>query len=309
MRNKEITENLGREFGRGLRETSRYAETRARMDTDFDGALDQTPPVGLNLRLLSEMTGIRHVADRIGKRPVTVAMLGLASIDGISDTEKFVQQSLNTTLDAFHVVDIDPDIIGEAQRMKQDTGRIRLFPHLIDARHTAFPDGSVDVVIRDHTGNCCPPEIDREIDRETARILKPGGTSIVNITTSDLLPESPGRSVVRFTNGRVRGTGIAEALRTRIYNLAQLVTEHGADKESLRGKLLEIEPDGFVIFGEDADGHGEWFRRLTDHVAHWAGLGFQLIDIRSRSGNDSHNPPLRCLRHNIVLTKGGDSHE
>lgn len=97
---------------------------------------------------------------------------------------------------------------------------------------------------------------------------------------------------------------IIKALQTNIYDLSQLKKEFGAGLESLRGKLLEIEPDAsFVVFGEDSDGHGEWFRTLADHERLWERDSFEILERREREGNDSHQPPLRCRRHNVILRK------
>lgn len=306
MKDDEISRSLGREFGQGLRKTSGYEETRARMEREglSDELLNRTPPVGLNLQLLSEMSGIHLLSQRINRRPVSVAMLGLASVDGVEDTERFIKHALNTTLDDFHVVDIDEDIIAKVSRLKREKSLSHVNPLLIDARHTGLADRSVDIVIRDHTGNCCPPNIDREIDAETARILKLGGTSIVNITTSELLPASENRQVIDLSHGARRSTAVTDALQSRIYDLTQFKREFGQDMESMRGNLIEIEhPGGFVVFGEDPNGHGEWFRGLGDHMNLWQRLGFMVSDLKSRFGSDSHTPPLMCMRHNIVLTK------
>lgn len=306
MNDKEISRSLGNEFGRGLRRTSGYEETRARMDAEglSEELLNRTPPVGLNLQLLSEMSGIHLLSKRINRRPLSIAMLGLASVDGVEDTQRFVHHALNTTLSDFHIIDIDEDIISEVDRLKREKSLSHVFPHLIDARHTDLADESVDVVIRDHTGNCCPPNIDREIDAETFRILKPGGTSIVNISTSELLPTSENRQGIDLSHGTRKSTAVTEALQNHIYDLAQFKREFGNDMESVRGKLIEIEhPGGFVVFGEDPNGHGEWFRGLGDHIGLWQRLGFIVSDLKSRFGNDSHTPPLMCMRHNIVLTK------
>ncbi len=300
----EISRSLGKEFGQGLRGTSGYEQTRARMETEglSEDILNKTPPVGLNLRLLSEMAGIKSLSARIHRQPISVAMLGLANVDGVEDTQRFVEHALDTSMDAFHVLDIDEDIIANVDAIRKERELHTLFPRVVDARHTGLDTASVDLIIRDHTGNCCPPNIDREIDMETARILKPGGTSIVNISTSELLSESPGRKLVSINENR--SASLLSALQNNIYDLAQLKREFGDDLESHRGRLLEIEkPDGFVIFGEDANGHGEWFRRLGDHVSFWKTLGFVVSDIKTRFGNDSHTPPLICQRHNIVLTK------
>ncbi len=301
---KEISRSLGREFGQGLRGTSGYEKTRARMESEglSDDILNKTPPVGLNLRLLSGMAGIKSLAARIHRKPITVAMLGLANVDGVEDTQRFVEHALDTSMNSFHVLDIDEDIIANVDTIKRERNLNHLFPRVVDARHTGLESSSVDLIIRDHTGNCCPPNIDRDIDRETARILKPGGTSIVNISTSELLSASPGRKRVSINENR--SGSLLHALQNNVYDLTQLKREFGNDLESHRGVLLEIEkPEGFVVFGEDTNGHGEWFRRLGDHVGFWNTLGFIVSDIKTRFGNDSHTPPLICQRHNIVLTK------
>lgn len=301
MNDKEISHSLGQEFGRGLRGTSQYEQTRARMEREGLSweILNKTPPVGVNLQLLSEMSGIKDLATKLAGRPLNLAMLGLANIDGVEDTQRFVSHALDTSLNAFHVVDIDPDIIKRVFDIKRKNRFDHLKPLLRDARHTELADRSIDVIIRDHTGNCCPPEIDRAIDRETARILRPGGTSIVNISTSELLPSSKGRQQTPINNKR-----IAHALRSTIYDLSQFKNEFGVHMEMHRGNLLEIEkPGGFVIFGEDQNGHGEWFRSLGDHIKHWLTLGFDITDIKTRFGQDSHDPALICMRHNVVLTK------
>ncbi len=311
MKNNEISDALGQEFGRGLRGTSKYEETRAQMEKEglSHEILNKTPPVGVNLKLLSEMPGIHALAERINGHPINVAMLGLANIDGAEDTHRFISSALKTIFKTFHIVDIDPDIIASVSKLKQERSWGHVIPHLLDARHTQLPDASIDLVIRDHTGNCCPPAIDREIDKETSRILKPGGASIVNISTSELLQTSPNRIITPMTGHRINRLGpVTDALRSRIYDLAQFKREFGDRMEIHRGNLLEIEqPDGFVVFGEDGNGHGEWFRRLGDHIHHWNSLGFSISDMKSRFGADSHIPPLLCFRHNIVLTKREES--
>ena len=312
MSSREIPSELGAEFGKGLRNTSQYNVTRDRMYREglSHDVLNKTPPVGTNLRLLSEMVGITRLSERLNKKPLQAAMFGLADIRGVEDMERFIRHSLGSPIDTLHIVDIDPAIIEEVSREKQKRKLDHIVPHLADARHTSLPDASLDLIIRDHTGNCCPPMIDRAIDEETARVLRPGGTSIVNITTSELLATSTGRTSVDVSNGNHQGSGaLKDALRTRIYDLSQLTKEFGTGTSSLRGKLVEIEPGGFVVFGEDEEGHGEWFRRLGDHIQHWNALGFSIQDLKSRFGNDSHTPPLTCFRHNIVLEKNGGSHE
>ncbi len=121
MKDAEISGALGQEFGRGLRGTSKYEETRAQMEKEglSQDILNKTPPVGVNLELLSDMPGIQALAERINKRPINVAMLGLANIDGAEDTHRFISRALKTVFNAFHIVDIDPDIIANVSKLKQ----------------------------------------------------------------------------------------------------------------------------------------------------------------------------------------------
>ena len=175
-----------------------------------------------------------------------------------------------------------------------------------DARNTRLLDSSQDLVLRDHLGNCCPPNIDKAISVEVGRIVKPGGISIVNITTSDLLLESEGRKSVSFEQlQEAFGTEVVKALQDQIYDLEELAGIFpNIEAYQLRGLLLEIEPNrSFVVFGEDQQGHGEWFRTLEDHLLLWQQTEFEVVEIKSREGLDSHIPPLKCKRHNVVLRR------
>ena len=296
---------VGKEFGTGLRNTSRYDETQRKMDASgsVEGLLDATPPVGLNLRLIAEMQSIPRLAESIQGTPQQGAILGLAIVDGVSDFKKFLASSLHTNVQSLTIVDIDNTILQEVDALQ--------IPNVVtmwkDAKHTDLPSASQDIVLRDHLGNCCPPAIDRDIDKEAARITKEQGISLVNITTSDALWKSPNRSIIPFdTVKKILGQSGIDALQTKIFDLSQLKNEFGASVESLRGMLLEIEPqNSFVIFGEDPDGHGEWFRPWNDHVKQWKQNGFQILEVQEREGNDSHEPPLRCHRHNVILIKKG----
>lgn len=297
--------DVGKEFGDGLRKTSKYDETQRRMEASdsVDDLGDRTPPVGLNLRLMSEMWAMPLFAERIHGSPQTATILGLAIVDGVKDFKKFLTTSMRTTWSELTVVDMDNTILEEvdALHLKQ------VVTHCCDARMTGLRSTSQHIVLRDHLGNCCPPDVDRAIDKEASRITKTNGISFVNITTSDVLRQSPNRNILSFNKlFPIVGQTIIDALRTRIYDLTQLKNEFGDSLETLRGILLEIEPnDSFVIFGEDKNGHGEWFRSWQDNVAQWQKDGFQIIEVKDREGNDSHEPPLRCHRHNVILIKKG----
>lgn len=304
MNSERMPTGVGKEFGDGLRNTSKYNETQRKMDASgsVDGLLDSTPPVGLNLRLISEMQAIPKLAKDIQGIPQQATILGLAIVDGVKDLEKFLCSSLHTTVNTLTVVDIDNTILQEVDKLH--------LPNVVtmwkDAKNTELEDASQNIVLRDHLGNCCPPAIDRAIDREAARITKQNGISFVNITTSDALWKSPHRDVIPFdTLFTAVGQSGIDALRTTIFDLTQLKHAFGSSIEPLRGKLLEIEPQSFVIFGEDADGHGEWFRPWQDHVDQWEQDGFVILETKEREGNDSHEPPLRCHRHNVILIKKG----
>lgn len=308
MSNVENTPTgVGKEFGDGLRNTSKYSETQRRMEHSdtLAGLLDSTPPVGLNLRLISEMRTIPLFAEKIQGNPQHAAILGLAIVDGVKDFEKFLNSSLHTTLNSLTVVDIDNTILKEVEALQLKN----VITKWCDARMTDLEKSSQDIVLRDHLGNCCPPAIDRAIDTEASRITKHHGISLVNITTSDVLWKSPNRRIVPFdTLVTIIGQSGIEALQTKIFDLSQLKNAFGTSLESLRGMLLEIEPNNsFVIFGEDTDGHGEWFRPWQDHVHQWHQNGFQVVEVKEREGDDSHEPPLRCHRHNVILIKEGNT--
>ena len=301
---------VGKEFGTGLRNTSKYNESQRDMDAlggmenlhDLGKLGEVTPPVGVNLGLILKMQTLPVLSEHIQGIPQKTAIIGLTEVDGVTDFQKFLRFGLHTTFDSLTVIDIDNTILKEVDALE--------FQNVVtiwkDAQHTELPSTSLDIVLRDHLGNCCPPVIDRAIDKETSRITKQKGISFVNITTSDALWKSPNREVIPFDTllTSIGQSGI-DSLRMRIFDLSQLKNEFGSSVESLRGKLLEIEPQSFVIFGEDSDGHGEWFRPWNDHVKQWEQNGFQILEVKEREGNDSHEPPLRCHRHNVILLKKG----
>jgi len=297
-KNEQLTGGLGDEFHDGLDQTAKYDKTRKRIDEEgiTSEVLDETPPIGLNLMLLSEMPIIQSLHNKLQGKSLTASILGLSSIDGVCDFQRFINESLQAHVVCLNVVEIAHEMLSEVDEL----GLPNVKTHLRDARETKFADGSQDIVIRDHLGNCCPPEIDRRIGEETARILKPGGIAIVNITTSEILPLSEGREIIPFNEQDKR----LEPMREEIYDLAQLKKEVDPQAEDLRGALVEIEPDkSFVIFGEDENGHGEWFRTLDDHISSWGKDGFEVLDMQTREGDDSHEPPLKCRRQIVVLRK------
>lgn len=303
----ETFNNIGREFGNGLRSASKYEKTQAELENNglTEAALNQTPPVGLNLRLLAEMPIMSKLKKILGNQPVNAAILGIAIADGVPDFQRFLQTALTTSWKNLEVVDFDPAILQQVAAVVAGKNLSQVNLRETDARNTGIESGSQQIVLRDHLGNCCPPLIDRQIDSEVNRILTPGGLSIVNITTSELLTQSPQRQIINFNQlQQIVGPEIITALQSEIFDLAQLERKSGQNWQSLRGLLLEIEPEkSFVVFGENEVGHGEWFRSLDDHLQLFQNNGFEILAMQSREGDDSHQPPLRCQRHNLVLQK------
>jgi hypothetical protein len=267
--------------------------------------LNQTPPVGLNLRLLAEMPVMSELKKMFGNQTINATILGIAIADGVPDFQHFLQTALNTSWQNLDVIDFDPVILQQVAAVVSEKKLTSVNLRETDARNTGISSASQQIVLRDHLGNCCPPMVDRQIDQEVKRILIPGGISIVNITTSELLTQSPQRQTIYFDQLRqmIEPEMIA-ALQSEIFDLAQLERKFGRNWQSLRGLLLEIEPEkSFVVFGENEVGHGEWFRTLNEHLRLFQSNGFEILTRQSREGNDSHNPPLRCQRHNLVLQK------
>jgi len=300
---QNLTGWLGEEFGTGLRQTSGYEQTQKeiRRDGITNHSLNQTPPVGLNLELLSKLPSITKISKEFAGREVQSSMFGLAIPEGADDFQRFVEFTLHASRSDLTVVEIDEAMVRAVSELR----RPQVTVLLADARHSSLDSTSQDINIRDHLGNCCPPDIDRQIDEEVARTLKFGGIAIVNITTSELLKQSLHRKVISFTElSELLPETVILALKNSIYDLSQLKSEFGDELEVLRSHILEIEPNGsFVVFGEDADGHGEWYRSFEDHLDLWKSHGFEVIDMLEREGDDSHIPPLRCLRHHVVLRK------
>lgn len=292
---------------RGLRTASHYEDQQRQLASVGPESISGTPPVGLNLRILSKMDSVRVLNKEFSGKSVNTVILGLSIAEGAEDFLRFLSISLSADCNSLSIIDIDPEILREVEQ--RHIPRVTLLNQ--DARHTTINSESQDLVLRDHLGNCCPPEIDRAINREAVRILKPGGISIVNITTSEFLHNSFFREMIPMEQVIDNlGKRTLSSLRSEIYNFAQLSETAGRKIDSMRGHFIEIEPQSFVIFGQDLGGngldpigHGEWFRPLSDHLQLWQKDGLEIIGLKSRVGEDSHEPPLFCFRHNVVLRK------
>ncbi len=295
-------ESLGYTNADEFRANNQYVNTERRFaEQGLEAVKDETPPAIVNIAFLSTMESIQGLQIEFLGNALEVAFLGISSASGPKALQDLLKE-----LGASHVsttaLDISDGIFAEVK----ETGLDEILCFERDARDTGLADSSQDLVLRDHLGNCCPPNIDRAISVEVGRIVKPGGISIVNITTSDLLLESDDRRFVSFKQLRESlGVGVIEALQAQVYDLKKLAAVFpNVDTIQLRGLLLEIEPNkSFVVFGEDQQGHGEWFRSLEDHLLSWQQTGFEVIEVMSREGLDDHVPPLSCRRHNVILRK------
>lgn len=289
-----------------LRESSKYSDTQKIFTQQGLTAevLNQTPPVGLNLLLLQEMPIMKNIKDIFNGQLINSAILGIAIADGVPDFDKFLQTALGCKWRELTVFDLDPNILHKVQDLaiKNKLSSVNIIQK--DVRHTELDANSLHLTLRDHIDNCCPPGISRGIQPEVARITSPGGISIVNITTSESLSNS-NKEIISFNKlSSILASNTMNSLQQEIFTLSELKINHGDHLEAMRGKILEIEPNGsFVIFGEDQVGHGEWFRKLEDHQQSWFNSGFDIIGMKIRVGQDSHIPPLSCLRHNVVLQK------
>lgn len=304
IENNEEILSIGESFGSGLRETSQYDDTELAFITHglIEAVLNQTPPVGLNLRILIEqMPEAMSQLNQLLPEDIRVALFGLAIVDGIHDTMKLIDQIGEKNLVELDVVDIDRDIIDKVDVLKE--ARVKTFHQ--DATSTSLPEASLDLIIRDHLGNCCPPFMYQTIEKEVARVLAESGLSLVNITTSEKLLSSLGRKHISLSELEMKISSEAiEALRSRVFTLEQLKQEFPQfELEQLRSCLLEIMPNSFVIFGEDQLGHCEWFSSLEWQTRLWQENGFEILDHHLREGQDSHHPALECQRHIVLLKK------
>jgi hypothetical protein len=303
--NKEILK-IGESFGSGLRETSQYDNTELAFITQglIEAVLNQTPPVGLNLQILMEqMPEAMSQLKQLLPRDIKAALFGLAIVDGVHDTMKLINQIGEKNLAELNVVDIDRDIIDKVDALQEV--KVKTFHQ--DAANTSLPTASLDLIIRDHLGNCCPPFMYQAIEKELARVLSEDGLSLVNITTSEKLLTSLGRRLISLSELETQiPSAVIEALKSRIFTLEQLKQEFPQlETKQLRGCLLEISPNSFVIFGEDQSGHCEWFSPLEWQISLWQENGFEVLDHHLREGQDSHHPALECQRHIVLLKKTG----
>ncbi len=297
-----MNEFRGYTDGHEFRATNGYVNTQRLFESlGLDAVKNQTPTVGVNVGHLAKMDSVQALGVELEGKAVNSTILGISTAEGPRDFEKLLH-GLGSGQVSTIAVDISDGIFPAIE----NSGLDKVVCLQCDARDTKIEGGSQDIVLRDHIGNCCPPEIDRAIDQEAARLLKVGGIAVVNITTSDNLSKSEGRNIVPFERVREElGDEIVRALQTGIYDLEEASrTFPQIHFEALRGAILEIEPnESFVVFGEDKQGHGEWFRTLDDHKRMWEQDGFHIVEIATREGQDSHVPPLQCTRHNIVLKK------
>ncbi len=311
---EKLAGKLGAKFGEGLRKNSNYNKTQriveqSQMSTEALSEIEGTPPVGLNLRLLLlREQSVTVLKNQLGLGPIDATIFGLAIVEGVPDFKHFLNSSINSDWKTLSVIDIDNKILEEVD--SNNFERVKTLHQ--DARQTSLLDKSQSIVLRDHIDNCCPPTISRSINNEVKRVLTKNGVAIVNITTSDQLLESPNREIIAYAElQKIITPDVISALQTHIFDLDQLKKEFGQHLESLKGKIIEIEPNksSFVVFGEDKSGHGEWFRSLDDHIKTWEEDDFKISDIQSRIGIDSHEPKLICHRHIVLLTKKEESHE
>ena len=154
-------------------------------------------------------------------------------------------------------------------------------------------------------GNCCPPNINDGAIKETTRVLKPGGIAMVNITSSDELFNSENRPIICLNQlQRQFNSEIIDFLNNAAFDLHQLRAKFpNIDFIQLQGPIIEIAPESFVVFSDDQNGHGEWFKGFNHHLDLWHHHRLELIGLKNRTGLDSHEPPLACRRHNAILKK------
>jgi len=300
-----MTEFKGYTDGHEFRATNRYTDTQKLFEMLglSDEVENRTPTVGVNVAHLARMPSIQALSNEVTGRSLQVVVLGISTAQGPRDL-----QTLLKGLGANHVSTIAVDISDGIFDDIKTTGLDEVVCLQKDARDTGLPDGSVDLVLRDHLGNCCPPQINASIEWEVARIVKPGGLSIVNITSSDMLLQSQDRRIIPFAQLRELVNNDLELiwrLQSSIYDLEDLKKHDGIPVDQICGSIIEIEPDmhWHVVFGEDAQGHGEWFESFQSHINNWETAGFQVTEHASRIGLDSHVPQLKCVRHNVLMRK------
>jgi len=312
MPRQNITDNfVGGDSANGLRERNNYEVTENKMQCEGFNPDIETPPVALNLRKLQEDDAmVEKLQHELDDKPIRIAVFGIATAHGIQSILDFTENVVHAKQPELFAIDINGEILKKVDALRLPN--VRTLHE--DAQNTSLEAGSVDLLIRDHMGNCCSPSIDRSANKEAVRILRKNGLSITNITTSELIRLSAERTIVPFeTVSKELDKSSLQKLQTEFFDLSDIARSSDIETEKVRGLLLEIERGGsFAIFGSgksdidenvDIIGHGEWFRTLNDHINTWTSDGFEIEDIRSRSGKDSHVPKLACLRHIVLLKK------
>ncbi len=262
-----------------------------------------TPPAIINIARVFNMESFRTKMEFLKHQPLNITITGVSTKEGpfvLEDAFRLIGFQINKT----SVFDLDPTILNEIRKVDSQT--VACFHK--DARQTELTANSQDIVFNDHMGNCCPPEINDDSIRETARILNPNGLAIVSITSSALLNKSENRPLIPFNlTCQLLDENALKILNSSIFDLAQFKQERpDLEVESLRGAIIEIAPLSFVVFDnnpEDPSGHGEWFKNINDHLFVWSKNNLEIVNINKNDGTDSHQPKLACRRHNIILRK------
>jgi len=268
-----------------------------------DELAEVTPPAIINIARVFNMENFKNNMELLKHQPLNIAITGVSTKEGpfvLEDAFKLIGFQINKT----SVFDLDPTILDEIKKVDSQT--VACFHK--DARETKLETNSQNIVFNDHMGNCCPPEINDDSIKETARVLNPNGLAIISITSSALLGRSKNRPLVPFNLTRqLLDKNTLELLNSSIFDLAQLKQKNpDLDVNKLKGSIIEISPDSFVVFDdnpEDPNGHGEWFKSINDHFSVWSKNNLAVVDINSKDGTDSHNPKLACRRHNVILKK------
>lgn len=120
----------------------------------------------------------------------------------------------------------------------------------MDLTHAAFQDRSFDLIYACHVLNCLPD--DRAAMGEIFRMLKPGGSAIVQVPMSDQRETLEAPSV---------------ELRERLFGDAWIFRKYGRDMEArLRAVGFEVSERGVAPEFGDAERHR--FGLLSDEVLH-----------------------------------------
>jgi hypothetical protein len=265
-----------------------------------NGFENSTPPAIINIVHAFRMPEFQQEIQQLKSKPIDITITGVSTQEGpffLEDAFKLFDCRINSTT----VIDIDRSILDEIGQLESDTITCK---HA-DARNTGLETASQDIIFNDHMGNCCPPNVNDKAIEESSRILKQKGIAMVNITSSDELPNSKNRDLICLNQlKRHFDSKVIEFLTNSAFDLHQIWTEFpNTDLTKLQGPIIEIAPESFVVFSNDQKGHGEWFRSFNQHINLWHQHGLELVGLKNRSGLDSHEPPLSCRRHNAILKK------